>query len=175
MPIGGRTRIEASGDSVHIIIGPERNTRDRLLRLVFAAVVSFPLWAVLGAILTSPPRASRDIAIAGVFGAFAAAFALRIALDALWNSFGWEELLLDEHALTRVVRLFGYRRARSFAVADISGLRYDAQRKERHGFRRPRIAFEYHGRTVGTSRRITREEGQAAVRHLLDKLARESA
>jgi hypothetical protein len=175
MRVGTRTQIEASGDSVHIVIGPERDRRQRLSRLAFAVVFSFPLSAIVGAALITPPSARRNIALVGVLGTFAAAFALRIALDVSWNLFGHEELVLDGHALTMVVRLFGYRRTQSFAVAEINGLRYDAQRKNRHGFRRPRIAFEYRGRTVGTLHRITREEGHAAVRHLLAKLAGSTA
>jgi hypothetical protein len=175
MQVGKHTHIEASDQAVRIVFGPERGLWDRVSRFLWAALFSFPLCGLLGAIAMAPLRGSGEIVLACVFGALGASFLVRIILDLLWTLFGWEEILLDEHTLTMTVRLFAYRRTESFAVGDISELRYDGQLKERFGFRRPRVAFEYQGRTVGTSSRITRQEVHAAVRHLRAKLARDNA
>ena len=175
MQVGKQTHIEASDKAVRIVFGPERGLWDRASRVLWAVMFSFPLCGLLGALLIAPMRGTGEIVLACVFGAFAASFLVRIILDVLWRLFGREEILLDEHTLTMNVRLFAYRRTESFAVGDISELRYDGQLKERFGFRRPRVAFEYQGRTVGTSRHVTRQEVHAAVRHLRAKLARDNA
>ena len=175
MQVGKHTHIEASDEAVRIVFGPQRGLWDRASRVLWAAMFSIPLCVLLGGISMAPLRESREIVMACVFGGLAVSFLLRILLDVLWTLFGREEILLDEHTLTIIVRLFAYRRTESFAVGDISELRYDGQPKERFGFRRPRVAFEYQGRTVGTSRRVTRQEVHAAVRHLRAKLARDKA
>jgi hypothetical protein len=174
MQIGNRTSIEQSSAVVRIVFGPERGPWVWLSGLVSVSVFSVPVVAVCASALVEPPRVIREVIIYVVAMTLFAALLMIVATDAMRRLFGRDELLLDEDTLRMTTRLFFYRRIASFAIADIRRLRYEELPMGHRLFQR-RIAFEYRGRTVGISRRITRQEGEASVQALQSKLARSGA
>jgi hypothetical protein len=169
MQIGTRIRVQQSGDSLRIVIGPERRVASAFLTLT---VFGFPLFAICGALLISPPTRSAETAIIGVFMILAAAMLLWGLFDVSFRLFGWEELALDEQTLTMLIRIFGYRKTKSYARAAIKDLRYEERLTSRRGagYYRRAITFEYEGQKVSTFRQITREEGERLIKGPLNEL-----